>query len=80
MAAAGLGLMLPVMVSYAAEGSLDISDPTGKVGEEIVVKVKAAEAAGQPIGDVQATLSYDTALLEFVSGTNAEASDGTITL
>lgn len=80
MAAACLGLMLPVMVSYAAEGSLDLSDPTGKVGEEIVVKVKAAEAAGQPIGDVQATLSYDTALLEFVSGTNAEASDGTITL
>lgn len=80
LAAVCLSLMLPVMTSYAAEGTLELSDVTGKVGEEIVVRVRAAETAGQPIGDVQATLSYDPSLLEFVNGTNAEASEGEIVL
>ena len=32
------------------------------------------------IGDGQATVTYDPAKLEFVSGTNAEGGDGTVTL
>lgn len=63
-------LMLPVMTGYAADGTLQFSDPAGKVGEEITVKVKM-EGGGLPIGDGEATLTYDAAMLEFVSGTNA---------
>lgn len=72
-------LLVPAIVSYAADGTLQFSDPKGKVGEEITVKVKM-EAGGMPIGDGDAVISYDKAKLEFVSGTNATGGDGTVTL
>lgn len=72
-------LLMPVTVSYAAEGTIAFSDPTGKVGEEILVKVKM-EAGGAAIGDGQATISYDSTKLEFVSGTNATGGNGTVEL
>lgn len=75
----GLILMTPVMTSEAADGTLQFSDPTGKVGEEITVKVKM-DGSGLPIGDGSATLTYDPTMLEFVSGTNATAGDGTISI
>ncbi len=68
-----------VMTGYAAEGTLMLSDPEGTVGSEIPVTVRI-DGGGQPIGDVNVTLSYDTALLEFVSGTAAEGGEGTVTL
>ena len=72
-------MISPAIVSYAADGILHFSDPTGKVGENITVTGKM-EANGSPIGDGQVTVTYDPAKLEFVSGTNAEGGDGTITL
>ncbi|WP_251390865.1 cohesin domain-containing protein [Mediterraneibacter agrestimuris] len=72
-------LFIPAIVSYAAEGTIAFSDPTGKVGEEILVKVKM-EAGGSAIGDGQATISYDSTKLEFVNGTNATGGNGTIEL
>lgn len=79
IAAVCMMMLFPVITGYAADGTLMLSDPTGKVGEEIAVTVRI-DAAGQPIGDANVTLSYDTAMLEFVSGTNAQGGDGTITL
>ena len=72
-------MISPMIVSHAADGILHFSDPTGKVGENITVTGKI-EANGSPIGDGQATVTYDPAKLEFVSGTNAEGGDGTVTL
>lgn len=72
-------VLFPAIVSFAAEGTLQFSDPTGKVGEEITVKVKM-EGGGAAIGDGDATLTYDTAMLEFVSGTNATGGNGTVSL
>lgn len=72
-------LFIPVIVSYAAEGTIAFSDPTGKVGENIPVKVKI-EAGGAAIGDGQVTISYDSTMLEFVSGTNASGGNGTVEL
>lgn len=74
-----LAMISPVVVSYAADGILHFSDPTGKVGENITVTAKM-EGNGSPIGDGQATITYDPAKLEFVSGTNAEGGNGTVTL
>lgn len=72
-------LMIPVITGYAAEGTLQFSDPAGKVGEEIGITVKI-EGGGLPVGDGNVTVSYDTSMLEFVSGTNASGGDGTVTL
>lgn len=72
-------VLFPVMVNYAAEGTLQFSDPTGKVGEEITVKVKM-DSNGVAIGDGDAVITYDPAMLEFVSGTNATGSDGTVSI
>lgn len=72
-------LLFPVMTGYAADGTLMLSDPTGGVGEEIAMTMRI-DGGGQPIGDVTATLTYDPAMLEFVSGTNIEGGEGTLTL
>lgn len=72
-------MLLPEITGYAADGTLMLSDPEGAVGGEIPVTVRI-DAGGQPIGDVNVTLSYDAAMLEFVSGANAQGSEGTVTL
>ena len=80
MIAAVCSMMLcPALTGYAADGTLMLSDPTGSVGAEIPVTVRI-DAGGQPIGDANVTLSYDPAMLEFVSGTNAQGGEGTVTL
>lgn len=72
-------LLFPVMTGYAADGTLMLSDPEGNVGEDIALTVRI-DGGGQPIGDVNATLTYDAAMLEFVSGTSIEGGGGTLNL
>lgn len=72
-------LLFPVMTGYAADGTLMLSDPEGNVGGEIALTIRI-DGGGQPIGDVSATLTYDAAMLEFVSGTSIEGSGGTLQL
>ena len=79
MAAVCVMMLFPAITGYAAEGTLMLSDPEGMVGGEIPVTVRI-DGGGQPIGDVNVTLSYDTALLEFISGTSVEGGEGTLTL
>ena len=38
------------IISFAAEGKVQITDTTGKVGEEITIPVSIS-TAGEPIGD-----------------------------
>lgn len=52
--------------SLAADGEIQFSDPTGKVGEN--VEVSFLIKAGAAIGEASGTLSYDSQALEFVSG------------
>lgn len=44
------------------------------------VTVTPAFSASVPLGAVQATLTYDSALMEFVEGANANGGNGTVTL
>lgn len=76
-----LCLLLPCfsMVAHAASGVLTFSDPTTKTGETVTVKAKL-DANGSPIGDGEITVTYDPAMLEFVSGQNASGGNGTVTL
>lgn len=72
-------MLYPSVCVHAAEGMLQFSDPTGKVGEDVTVKAKIS-TGGEAIGDGFVTVTYDKAALEFVSGTNATGGDGTVKL
>ena len=65
--------------TFAAEGTLQFSDPSAAAGEKVTVKAKVI-TGGSAIGDVDITVTYDTSVLEFISGTNATGSDGTLHL
>lgn len=67
------------LVTYAAEGTLQFSDPNGAAGDTITVTAKV-NTGGAPIGDTEITVSYDTSLLKFVNGTNATGENGTVKL
>lgn len=67
------------IVSYAAEGTLQMSDVSGNVGGEITVPV-SINAGGEPIGDGDITVNYDSSILEFIGGTNATAENGVVHL
>lgn len=79
LAAACMLILGPVIRPQAADGALEFSDPTGKVGEEIEVKVKIS-TGGAAIGDGDVTVTYDQTKLEYVSGTNVTGGDGTLDL
>lgn len=79
LALIGMLVFGSVFVANAAEGTLQFSDPTTKVGEEVTVKVKIA-TGGAAIGDGDATVTYDTSYLEFKNGENATGGDGKVTL
>lgn len=67
-------LVMPVIESEAAEGTMEISDSAAAVGEIATVTIKV-NADGAELGDCEVTLGYDTEMLEFVEGTYAEAAD-----
>ena len=65
-----LTLMLgSVLTVQAADGTMQITDGSAAIGENVTIVV-TVEAGGQALGDCEATLSYDTSKLDFVSGTD----------
>lgn len=63
---------------FAASAELRFSDPDTTVGAE--VKVTATFTSDSGVQSMEATLSFDTEMLRFVEGGNAQVSGGTITL
>ena len=64
-----------MMTHAAAKGTLSFENKEVKAGEEFSVSLKGQVDAG--IGGRKVTITYDSALLEFVSGTNTtKVSDG----
>ena len=76
-----MAMMISCMTftSYAAEGVVQFSDPSGAAGETVEMRVKVICEAGG-IGDYTIDLTYDPSLLRFESGDNATGGNGTITL
>lgn len=58
----------------AASGRISFSDPTVTVGDTVTISVSATSDAG--IGSMDATLSYNTSLLEYISGSGDGAVSG----
>lgn len=72
------------MVSFAANGSIQFTDPSAVVGETVEVTC-AVKANGSAIGDVDLEISYDTTMLQYESvryengsGTLTESAAGTL--
>lgn len=68
------------MVSFAANGAIQFTDPSTKVGEtlEVIGKVKRTDNTG--FGKVSVTMTYDTSYLKFKSGNGiVESQAGEIT-
>lgn len=74
-------LMVPMLgtVAFAADGVLMFSDPSTKVGENVSIDLVVQSSTGENVGDVNVTMNYDTASLEFISGDGFTA-DGSGTL
>ncbi len=66
------------MVTHAASGELRFSDPSTTVGAE--VEVTARFTAPVLMDTLEATLTYDSSMLRFVSGDSATGGDGTVTI
>ncbi len=72
------------MVSRAADGSIQFTDPSAVVGETVEVTC-AVKTDGSTIGDVDMEISYDTTMLQYESvryengsGTLTESAAGTL--
>lgn len=78
--AAAMLLLLPqtLLTSYAAAAKISFSDPSAQVGNEVSVTMKVASGNGEMLGSANIMLSYDAALLQFVSGDHAQGGAGSV--
>ena len=66
------------VITEAATAELRFADPSTTVGAEVDVKTKLSSTSSMK--SMEATLTYDKSELKFISGDNATASDGKITI
>lgn len=78
MLCASMTFMMCGIVSFAASGEMRFSDPSTTVGANVEVTVRLS--ADYSLGNVSATLSYDSQYLRFVSGDMATDNGGQIQL
>ncbi len=69
---------MQMLTAHAATGKITFSDPSVTVGEQVSVKMKIASSDGAALGASDVRLQYDSASLEFVSGTSANGGAGSI--
>ena len=62
--------------SFAADGQLSFSDPSGNVGDSITLNLKVRSDTA--LSRVDISLRYDGNALQFVSGTNTDGGAGTL--
>ena len=79
LAACVLAACLPVqmMTAYAATARIAFSDPSAEVGADVKVNMKITSADGT-LSTADVMLSYDSDLLEFVEGTDADGGAGAV--
>lgn len=67
------------VVAFAASAKITFNDPKPTVGTEFTVTVGVSTSDGN-MGGADIALSYDPAVIEFVSGSNANGGAGTVRL
>lgn len=75
LSAAFLLAALMTLESFAANARISFSDPSTQVGQEVAVTMKFSSTDGQPLGDTKVTLNYDTAMLEYMGGSDNVSGD-----
>lgn len=74
-----IAVQFSTITAYAAGARISFSDPSVIVGKEVNVTMKIT-SDGEALGGADVMLSYDTSMLEFISGTNANGGAGSIRL
>ncbi len=69
--------VLMSLQALAATAQISFSDPSVTVGSEVNVTMKVSSTDGT-LSRADITLGYDSSLLEFISGTDAEGGAGTV--
>lgn len=69
-------LLFPLTAAAEATAVLGFSASTIQIGDTLTVTVKFSDT--DSVGGVEATLSYDDSLLEFVSGNDANGAGGSV--
>lgn len=62
----------------ALAGRIAFSDPSSTTGETVNINMKITSTGEETIGRADVTLSYDSSMLEFVSGDGASGGAGTL--
>ena len=79
LTAAALIAVLVLGTSFPAlAGRIAFSDPSASTGETVNVKMKISSTGDETIGRADVTLTYDSSMLEFVSGDGASGGAGTL--
>ena len=75
-------LLIPFLggTVYASAGTISLSDPTAKVGEDVSVTIKVTATGSETIQSVKMSLSYDASALEFKGDSQATGENGSIQL
>lgn len=66
--------------AFAMNAKISFNDPTAAAGEEVTVSMRVVSTGGEALGSANIMLNYDTSMLEFVSGDNAEGGAGSLHL
>jgi len=66
------------LTAYAMNARIAFSDPSVQAGSDVSVSMKITSESGEKLGSANLMLSYDSSLLEFVSGDHAEGGAGSI--
>ena len=69
--------MLLSITALAATGQISFSDPSVTLGTDVNVTMKVKSSDGT-LSKADITVAYDTSVLEFVSGTDADGGAGTV--
>lgn len=77
-----LALTVPwgILTSFAASVRIAFSDPTVTAGQEVDVTLKVSSLSGEALGRSSLMLSYDSSMLEFVSGADASGGAGSVSV
>ncbi|MGN8816918.1 cadherin-like beta sandwich domain-containing protein [Oribacterium sp. HCP28S3_H8] len=76
LATAAASLLLSIS-AFAASGTITFSDPSVTEGSDVNVTMKVSSTDGT-LGRADVTVDYDSNLLEFVSGTDADGGAGKV--
>ncbi len=66
------------MTAFAANGTIQFSDPSASAGSELTVNLKVSASEGAALSKADIALAYDANALEFISGNSVEGGSGAL--